>query len=82
MINKLKTYWILGSTLVIAILILLFQRRGQKIRDLQREQVTTKLDEKLKDLKDNVDQGEKDYAKALQHYRNLRDAYNKLNPES
>lgn len=77
MIAKLKDYWIIISSLLLAILGVMLYTRNSNLRDLQSEIINKKADDKIRDANMNLKLSDGDYQKKLKRYKKLKEKYGK-----
>lgn len=65
-------WYLIGSSLAIAILVILFQRRGTKIKDLQFQIQRDKLGAQLKEINDKEIADEKAFQQSRDAYLTLK----------
>jgi len=80
MIDKIKQYLIVASSLVAAVFIYLFLKRGEKIKDLQYKVLKDKLDDQSRELKEKGRKSVHEYIKAKTKYERVRAAYRSQQP--
>lgn len=65
-------YWFAASTLILAVLYLLYDRRGRTIQELQDEAQKQMLAQKLLTIRDKAQRSDDDAIQAKQDYEDLK----------
>lgn len=65
-------WYLLASTLAVAILVWLLDSKGKKIRDLQNDIISMKLGEELHDLDLKAKSDEEEFKRSLDTYNKLK----------
>jgi hypothetical protein len=77
MLDKFKRYWFLVSALLIAILYILWDKRGRTIGELVSEAQKQKLLNEMTSINEQARRSGADYDKAMSRYAELK----RLHPE-
>jgi len=78
MLTKIKDYWIIISSALIAILYYLFDKKQKQLAELRYEVTYEKFDKKAKDLWVKILQGDDSVYKKYKNYLKLRARYRSL----
>lgn len=78
MLEKIKDYWIVFSTVVIGVLLFMFQRRGEKLQDALYDKQQAVIKTRLAEVKKKEQQSAKKSKASAMRYRDLKSKYGDL----
>lgn len=75
MLEKIKTYWFLTSTAIIAIILYMYQRKSQQLASTLHKLRIQKISEKLRSAKEDLKNDKANHEANMRRYRELKSRY-------